>query len=554
MSEPVATVVRSKRAAAKLARPPWIARLAIEALRRLAPPLHAFGIEPGKLVALLELRFELDARATRSLAEGRTGVHLGQMLLAALFVALFTSIVVAAVPNASVAVGVVSAALWLAMPTMLLGAWLDVLLDGAAESVIAPTPIGDRTVLAARLLFLATYATATVGAIVLLPLAAGCIRHGVWPFLPIGIVATVSSSIAAVLVLLLVFLVLARIVPGDRFRVWALRTQFATAIAFPLAWQVVPRLLPKIEGSAPDWVLMALPPCWPAGLASWCAGEDVPLRGLRVTLTFAFPLVLLGLALALANRRFVAATGAPQTESHRPAPFRANPLTRWFSRICSDADERAGFEFARVLTLRERSYVVQTMPGTIMALVLFGASVFVVDRDVLTTPKWALFGVLPVLLAIPLPVCLWTTRLTESPEAAWIRDIAPYADERPLRSGMFKLLLVRWCVIPSGIAFVACATAWSWRGALFSVVAALAAFHLDVFACKLLDVHRPFRAPYSTEKLGNGAPSLVFMLHTLLVFGVGFGLIAAHRSPIVLAVGGAVLLALAPLRWRALRS
>ncbi len=38
-------------------------------------------------MALLELRFALDARATRSLAEGRTGVTLGQMLLGALFVA-----------------------------------------------------------------------------------------------------------------------------------------------------------------------------------------------------------------------------------------------------------------------------------------------------------------------------------------------------------------------------------------------------------------------------------------------------------------------------------
>lgn len=505
-------------------------------------------------MALLELRFALDARATRSLAEGRTGVTLGQMLLGALFVALFTTMVVLVAPTAGIAVGVVAAALWLAIPTMLLGAWLDVLLDGAAESVIAPTPIGDRTMLAARLLFLATYATATVGSIVALPLAAGSIRHGVWPFLPIGIVATVSSSIAAVLVLLLVFLVLARLVPGDRFRVWALRTQFATAIAFPLAWQIVPRLLSRIDGSAPHWVLMALPPCWPAGLASWCAGEDVPLRGLRVTLTFAFPLVLFVLALALANRRFAAATSSPQTESHQPAPFRANSLTRLVSHICSDADERAGFEFARVLTLRERSYVVQTMPGTIMALVLFGASVFVVDRDVLTTPKWALIGVLPLLLAIPLPVGLWTTRATESPDAAWIRDIAPHADDRPIRSGMFKLLLVRWCVIPSLIAFVACAAIAAWRGALFSAAAALVAFHVDVFACKLLDVHRPFRAPYSTEKLGTGAPSLVFMLHTLLVLGVGFGLIAAHRSPIVLAVAGVVLVALAPLRWRALRS
>jgi hypothetical protein len=77
---------------------------------------------------------------------------------------------------------------------------------------------------------------------------------------------------------------------------------------------------------------------------------------------------------------------------------------------------------------------------------------------------------------------------------------------------MFKLLLVRWCVIPSLIAFVACAAIAAWRGALFSAAAALVAFHVDVFACKLLDVHRPFRAPYSTEKLGNGAPSLVFML------------------------------------------
>lgn len=554
MSEPVATVVRSKRAGTRLARPPWIARLAITAARRLAPSLRVFGIEPHKLVALLELRFALDARSTRALAEGRMGVSLGQMLLGALFVALFTTIVVITVPTSGIAVGTISVALWISIPTMLLGAWLDVLLDGAAESVIAPTPIGDRTLLAARLLFLATYAAATVGAIVALPLAAGTLRHGIWPFLPIGLVATASSSVAALLVLLLVFLLLARVVPGDRFRVWALRVQFAIAIAFPLAWQIVPRVLPRIGETLPHWVLIAVPPCWPAGLASWCEGEDVPLRAVRASLTFVVPVILFGLALALANRRFVAATAAPQTESHHPAPFRANRLTRFASRVCSNADERVGFEFARVVTLRERSYVVQTMPGTIMALVLFGASVFIVDRDVLSTPKWALFGVLPMLLAIPLPVGLWTTRLTESPEAAWIRDIAPFADDRPLRSGTFKLLLVRWCVIPSFVAIVVCATVWSWRGALFSVVAALAAFHLDVFACKLVDLRRPFRAPYSTERLGNSAPSLVFMMHTLLVIGVGFGLIAAHRSPIVLAIGGVVLLALAPLRWRALRS
>ncbi|MBL8767482.1 MAG: hypothetical protein JNL94_08965 [Planctomycetes bacterium] len=554
MKESGSTVVRTKRGAATRDRPPWIARVLITAARRVAPPSRAFGIEPDKLVALLELRFALDARATRSLAEGRTGVSLGQMLIGALFIALFTTIVVVTVPTAALAVGVVSTALWLAIPTMLLGAWLDVLLDGASESVIAPTPVGDRTVLAARLLFLATYATATVGAIVALPLAAGVLRHGLWPFLPIGLVATATSSVTAVLLLLLAFLVLARVVPGDRFRVWALRAQFATAIAFPLAWQIVPRLLPHLGESVPHWVLLAVPPCWPAGLASWCDGEVVPLRGLRTALTFVVPLASFACALALANRRFVAATASPQTESHRPAPFAAGPIARFCARVGSDPDERAGFEFARVVTLRERSYVVHTMPGTILALVLFGASVFAMDRDMVSTPHWVLFGLLPLLLTITLPTAIWTTRATESPEAAWLRDVAPYADDRALRSGSFKLLLVRWCAIPSLCALAVCSVLGSWRGALFSAVSTLAAFHLDVLACTLLDVRHPFRAPYSTDRLNNAAPSLLFFLHTLLVLAAGAGLLVAHDAPIVLAVGGVALSALAPLRWRALRS
>lgn len=554
MTDPGALVRRSKRDVAGAAQPPWIARLALAGLRRVAPFLRVFRIEPQKLVALLELRFALDARATRSLAEGRSGVNLGKMLLGSVFIALFTTMVVVAVPTAGVAVGVIAAALWFAIPATLLGAWLDVLLDGAAESVVAPTPIADRTVLAARLIFLATYAVANVAAIVLPPLVAGSLRHGVWPFLPIGIVATATASMSAVLVLLLVFLMLARIVPGDRFRVWALRGQFAAAIALPLVFQIVPRLLPKLGETAPHWVLLALPPCWPAGLAAWCAGEDVPSAALRATLTFTVPLALFALALALSNRGFVAATSSPQTESHRPAPFRAGALARFAARVCSDADERAGFEFARVLTLRERSYAVQTLPGAILAMVLFGASAFVVDRDATSMPLWTFLGVLPLLLTLTVPVCAWTARATESPEAAWIRDIAPFADDRPLRSGLSKLLLVRWCVMPGLVALVGCAVLGGARGALFAFVTALTAFHLDVLVVKLLDVRQPFRTAYSAERAGGHVPSMVFFLHTLLVFGIGFALVAFHRATNGLALVGFVLLALAPLRWRALRS
>ncbi|MBK6940265.1 MAG: hypothetical protein IPH13_08670 [Planctomycetes bacterium] len=554
MKERGTIVRRSKRDVAGAAQPPWVARLALAGLRRIAPLLRAFRIEPQKLMALLELRFALDARATRSLAEGRTGVDLGRMLVGSATFGLFTTIVVVTVPTPGMAVGVIAGALWVAVPMMLLGAWLDVLLDGSAESVIAPTPIGDRTVLAARLIFLATYAAATVTTIVAMPLVVGSFCHGVWPFLPIGIIATASASVCAVLVLLLVFLALARIVPGDRFRIWALRCQFAAAIAFPLLWQILPRMLPTSSESMPHWVVLVVPPCWPAGFAAWCGDELVPWASLRTTLTFAAPIALFGLALALANRRFVAATASPQTESHVPAPFRAGRPTRWFARVCTDADERAGFEFARLSTLRERSYAMQTLPAMILPLVLFAASLFLVDRDMHSAPFWALCGILPLVLALNLPICIWAARATESPDAAWIRDIAPFADDRPMRSGLFKALLVRWCFVPSFIAFAACTFIGLARGALFAFVTALAAFHVDVVACLVLDVRRPFRIAYSTDRVARDAPTLVFFLHAILVCGTGFGLVALHRSPIVLAIGGVVLLALAPLRWRALRS
>jgi hypothetical protein len=250
----------------------------------------------------------------------------------------------------------------------------------------------------------------------------------------------------------------------DNFAAWS---QVAMSIMFICGYQIVPRLLRRLEGLSFEpytRYLFPLPPAWFAGMNSWAAGTPpvvgaLPLAGFGLVVTVALAYVAIG-RLAPSYGEGLTRLSETQGRARKPARVRRrpavtrNPILRWWLR---DPIEWWAFRLAAAYMRRDRDIKLRLYPSLSVFLVF--PLIGLLDRDrggfsvfvpLLTT--WML-GTMPM-------SALETLRMSSQYVAADIFSVAPLSSAAPLFHGVRKatiyyLLIPAVCIAGILIAYLA---------------------------------------------------------------------------------------------------
>ncbi|MBK8977702.1 MAG: hypothetical protein IPM29_17485 [Planctomycetes bacterium] len=419
-------------------------RFACAVVGRLRVPLRAAGVDTDALRALLQTEFTLGVRrARRAQDEGRqSGLQTGAVL------GFVMQVLMGGI--GAMAVGFIRDPLWgmgiaqlvlMAMLTMVLVSdYLPMLVDTADVTVIAPLPVGDRTLLATRITHATTLLAVTLLGSSVLPLIAGTIVHGV-AFVPIWCLATLLLAGTAVALSFGLFLGAMRLFDMERFRDLILYLQVAAMVLVMGGFQVLPRLVSSAEVESlvrhRGWWLALLPPFHGAGLLAWWQGDHSRLVVVLGVLGVVVPLALLTALVAWLGGGFVARLAAMATGARSaPAP---RPRRRVFrDALLRSTAARAGYDFVAALSRRERTFRLRTYPLVAVSVVLGIA--MSLQRGAVRNER--MLAISLYFLATYSPLVVTMARYSDNHEASWILRTAPLRRPGEFLTGGLTALLV----------------------------------------------------------------------------------------------------------------
>jgi ABC-2 type transport system permease protein len=321
----------------------------------------------------------------------------------------------------------------------------DILFNPAEAEVIGPLPVPPRVHLMAKTLNVLAYALLLSVSFNLPGMFFGLAARNARPWFPIahlsGVVLLSAFCAAAVV---FVYGLIIRLVDRERFDNFAAYAQVGMAIVFILGYQVVPRLLRRMEGLDLRWLsgkLMPFPPAWFAGWdtvtgsGTWDGRMLVlALIGIAATSLLAYAAVV---KLSRGFEEGVRSLAEAPVRKARPVRRGIEssfPIRLWLR----DPVERASFRLAAAYMLRDRETKLRLYPS--LSFVLIFPLLRVIDParngpGFLTGATFWMMGLVPV-------IALETLRHSSQFAASEIFRASPLASTAPIFHGFRKAAMI----------------------------------------------------------------------------------------------------------------
>jgi len=324
------------------------------------------------------------------------------------------------------------------------------LFDPRDHDVLGHRPIHPRTLLAARTLGLLALTLVLGLSLNLVPMITGAFARGARPWFPLAHLATLLVlALFCAGGVVFVYSLLARTVSRRTFDAIASWTQVAVSVLLILSYQLVPRLMDRIDTFRLDSAhpgLLLLPPTWFAALAMVLMGADTGARALALGGVAVASTVALAWSanryLAAGYARQVAALGETRAAARPVHPARAGAITpardgALLRSLVPDPVERAAFRLARAYLARDRDMRMRIYPS--LALVAVFPVLAILDAD-----RTARFGaIMTVFMVGTLPVtAMMTFKMSPHYEAAELFLYAPLRGTASLFHGVRKAMLL----------------------------------------------------------------------------------------------------------------
>jgi hypothetical protein len=520
--------------------------------------LERLGLQSEAFLRILELKLENDTRGATG-QPGRT-LTLGLALLLGISWAsgLVPGLVAVCVEDLSgfvfmALVSLVQSALLL---LFLLGMYETLLVESTDIATIAPLPVSDRTLYAARIAHVAFYVGLVSLCTLFLPLCLGPIRFAWW-----GVLATVPlvALLTALLCLggiSLSYALLLRILGPGRFQRASLVAQVSATLLLMAGPQVLPRIVdwgPLVDAvRAHPWVAVLLPPAWFGGLFELVRGAHDPLTLVLAALALCVPLLLLATAIQLASRHFL--------DSLLCGPAAERPTdTRWprglqsllARRLSGTRAERAGWNLALALTRRDRLFVRGVWPA-LLGMSLMGC-VILLPRHASSRHQLPheYLGFGAYMCGPAFATMMMMLRFSEHSKARWIYAALPIENPGDLARGAAKCLYFG-LLLPVQLVFSLIPLALAGPEALPNLVLVwLATGVLAIGATPMLLRELPFSAEHVPGRMQerNIGPALLYCVATLLAAGLHAAASVTWASQLLF---GLVLLVLLRVAWKRL--
>lgn len=322
------------------------------------------------------------------------------------------------------------------------------LFDPSDNDILGHRPIHPRTLLLAKSLGMVTLAMALGLAINLLPMFTGLATRGATWWLPLANLVTLVLLVTlCAAIVVFVYALLSRLVSRRVFDTVASWSQVVVTAVLIISYQMVPRLMDRMQGlriDAANPLLLFLPPAWFAALTQVLIGADLGPRALGMAAAAVLAPPIIGWAalryLAADYARQLAALGeTPVAIQPRPATTRGRRGIRVDALLAPwlrDPIERGAFRLAVAYLTRDRDVRMRVYPQ--LALFVVFPAIAILDPS-----QGMRFGVLlSVYFAGTIPASVMMT-LKASPHhaAADIFRYVPIAGTAPIFHGVRKASL-----------------------------------------------------------------------------------------------------------------
>lgn len=327
----------------------------------------------------------------------------------------------------------------------------DILFNPAEGEVIGPLPVPPRVHLMAKSLNVLAYGLLLSVSFNLPGMFFGLAAKGARPWFPVAHLAGVvllSAFCAAAVVF--VYGMIIRLVDRERFDNFAAYAQVGMAVVFILGYQVLPRLMRRMEGldlRGLSGKLMPFPPAWFAGWDVVTGSGALDQRmmilagiGVSATALLAYAAVVKLSRGFEEGARNLAEAPARKARPVRPGIDAAFPIRLWLK----DPVERASFRLAAAYMLRDREIKLRLYPSLSFVLIFPLLRVIDPQRNApgfLTGATFWMMGLVPV-------IALETMRHSSQFAAGEIFRASPLASAGPIFHGFRKAAMI-YVLLPS---------------------------------------------------------------------------------------------------------
>lgn len=382
-------------------------------------PISAMGVEYLPFRALLEAKLLLDARRSKDHGSPLGG-SIFATLVVNLFFGFFAGIILVSVPDPVVGFG---AACFLTMFLLTMTLLVDassLILDTTDLDLIAPLPVGDQTIVVSRIAHAAVYLTLVIASMSIVPLVLGCFRFPPLRFLFAYGTSMVLVAIWCTATAFGLFVIVTRLFDLERFRNVLLYAQIAAVVFLLGSYQIIPYVAERVDLVAlftdRPWTLVALPPFHYGGLAAFVFGNVDVFHGSLAAMAVLLPLIILFLTVRVARRGFVSGLAAMASGERS---MKATPARRdvFRDRLLRTPVARAGYDFFRALSRRERTFRLRVYPIIAFAII-FGVTFGLRARSGPSETRM-ICGIF-YLLAMYAPAIILQSRYSDDYEARWV--------------------------------------------------------------------------------------------------------------------------------------
>ncbi len=408
-----------------------------------------------------------------------------------------------------------------------------VLLDTREKYIVQTRPVGDRTILLARLLHLFSYLVRTA-----LPMSLGgwaaAIYYSGWKgalWFPVTLFLLLAMVVFAVNVF---YIALLRLVKPARFSAVLSYFQIVFAIILFASYQFLPRLLGNGEPAnlnlADYGIVRFFPAYWLGSTWGWM-GIPVALSGSWITglLAFALPVVCLVLLVRILAPQFARrlalldsgneaqnAGGAPRMETS-PKKVLGARLATIFTRT---RPAEAGFLLSWALTTRSRSFRMRMITSLaylpVYFVYLISSSRDSVGETLRDLPNTNKFLMLLYMVSFVVMQSVSFLAMSDAYKAAWIYRTTPVENPGALVLGGITAVWVKYILPFFGAISLVVLSVWGLRTLPDILLAGVNIVAFGLMSLYLGNFYLPFSLPEKAEA-NRGARNVIRLFLAFLI-------------------------------------
>ncbi|WP_018750108.1 hypothetical protein [Paenibacillus sanguinis] len=533
----------------------------LRVLDRFAGLFERVGVDYAVMRRILQVKLTMDGRRVPVLSGGskknqqdtpdESNQFLRSLWLYVLFGG-FSSVLLLAGDNYIFQTSLLFGIMMFMIMTSMISDFSTVLLDIRDRNILATKPVSKRTITMAKMIHIFIYLFFITGAVAIIPLAVGLVKHGIL-FLLIFLLELILMNLLIVVLTALLYLTVLRLFDGEKLKDIINYVQIGLTIAITVGYQVLIRLFDFTAidiAFKPAWWQVLLPPAW-AG-----AAFQVLLRpgtatdafiGLAV-LSVVVPLVAFFVYLKLmpALERNLQKLAEPDSRSESKG---GGVVRRIANLLCSTPQERAFFRFAWTMLGTERDFKLKVYP-TLGFSIIF-PFIFLFSGNF----QWDNMGssesrayLLIYFSGMMLPTIIKMLGYSSQYKAAWIYYTAPLENMNPAYKGTLLACLIR-LMLPLFIFQAVVFTVLFGAGILPDlIIVGVALQFYAIMSFLVISKGLPFSAPFESMQQQSG---FLRNMGLLLFLGV---LALLHLAALLIPYGaiiyGVLLIAVTWAGWR----